>query len=99
MCKNDYSWSPSTCICENGKYVKSTVVESVIMCNEIINVTNDIPTNVTNTLLTNVTSTVSINSDDKKVRYKMHCYIFHTILLGMILLLTTAIIFYHYAKY
>lgn len=33
MCKNDYSWSPGTCTCENGKYVKSTVDESAIMCN------------------------------------------------------------------
>ena len=23
-CKNDYSWNPSTCIRENGKYLKST---------------------------------------------------------------------------
>ena len=22
-CERDYSWSPSTCICENSKYLKS----------------------------------------------------------------------------
>ena len=22
-CKKEYSWNPSTCICENGKYLKS----------------------------------------------------------------------------
>ena len=33
MCKNDYSWSPGNCTRENGKYVKSTVDESAIMCN------------------------------------------------------------------
>ena len=67
------------------------------MCDEIINapdslstdVTDTILTNVTNTLSTNVTnilsknvpSTVPINSDDKKVRYEIDCYISHTFLL------------------
>ena len=40
------------------------------------------------TMSTNVTSTVSINSDDKKLRYKRNCYILNTVL----------IICYHYAK-
>ena len=41
---------------------------SVIMCNEIINVTDSVSTNVTITVPTNAMSTVSINSDYKKVR-------------------------------
>ena len=48
-------------------------------------------TNVTNTISTNVTSTMSISSDDKKVRYKMDCYILHTFLLVTILLFMIAI--------
>ena len=56
----NYIWNPSTCICENSRYLKS------IVCDEIINVTDGGLTNVTNTIPTNVTSTVSINSDDKK---------------------------------
>ena len=72
--KKDYSWNRSSCIWENGKYLKSTADRSVIVCNEIINardsvstnVTNNIPTNMTNTISTNVTSTVSIHSSDKK---------------------------------
>ena len=52
-----------------------------------------------NAILTNVTSTVSTNSDDMKVRYKMDCYIFNTVLLVIILLFTIAISWYHYAKH
>ena len=48
---------------------------------------------------TNIMSTVSINSDDKKVRYKIDCYILHTTLLVIILLLIIAIICYHRTKH
>ena len=67
MCKRDYSWNPSTCICENSRYLKSFVDGLVIVCKEIINVTDSVSTNVTNTISTNVASAVSINSDDKIV--------------------------------
>ena len=43
-----------------------------------MNVQASLSTIVTNTISTNVTSTLSINFDDKKVRYKMNCYILHT---------------------
>ena len=29
-CRKDYSWNPSTCICENSKYLKSIAGTSVI---------------------------------------------------------------------
>ena len=48
-----------------------------------------------NTIATNT----SINSDDKKVRYKIDSYILHAILLVIILLLIITIICYHYAKH
>ena len=64
-CKKDFNWNPSACVCENSRYLKS------IMCDEIINVPYSVETNVTNTIPKNVTSTVSMNSDDKKVRYKV----------------------------
>ena len=35
-CKKDYSWNPSTCICEKSKYLKSITDTSVIECDEII---------------------------------------------------------------
>ena len=104
-CKKDSNWNPSTCISENSKFLKSIGDTSVIVCDEIINatdsvsknVTNTMPTNMTNIISTNVPNTVSINSDDKKLRYKTNCYIFH-VLLVIILLFTIAIICYHYAK-
>ena len=54
-----------------------------------------VSTNMTNTIPTNM----STNSDGKKVRYKMDCYILHTVLLVMVLLFITIIICYHYAKH
>ena len=47
QCKKDYSWNPSKCICENDKYLKNIIDESVIKFDEIINITSNIPTNVT----------------------------------------------------
>ena len=67
---------------------------SVIVCDEIINatdslsknVTNTVPTNMANAISTNIRCVVSINPDDKKVRYKMDCYILITVLLVVVLL-------------
>ena len=84
-CKTDYGWCK--CVCENGKYLKSINDNSKIACDEIIYVMNNVPPNV------------SKNSDDKKVRNKMDCYILHTVLLVIILLFTMAIICYQYAKH
>ena len=41
---------------------------------------------------------MSINYYDKKVRYKIDCYILHTVLFAIIYLLITNIICYHYAR-
>ena len=38
ICKKDYSWNPSTCICQNSKFLKSIADTSVITCDEIITV-------------------------------------------------------------
>ena len=67
MCKKDYNWNPSTCICENSRYLKSIVDTLVIVCDEIINSMDSVSTNVTKTIPTNAMSTASIYSDDKKV--------------------------------
>ena len=82
MQKKDYSWNPSTCICENDKYLKSIADTSVRTCDEIISVMNFVSTNKTNAIVTSV----SIYPDDKKVRYKIDCCILHTVLLMIILL-------------
>ena len=47
-----------------------------------------------NTVATNLTK----NCHSKKVRYKFDCYILHTVLLAILLLLIITIICYHYAK-
>ena len=105
-CIKDYNWNPCTCICENGKYLKNFADDSKIVYDEIMyvmdvastNLTNIIPTNVTNTILANVTSIVPSNFH-KKVRYKMDCYILHTVLLVIKLLLIITIVCYHYSKH
>ena len=54
------------------------------MCDEIMDTV--VSTNGTSTKSENVTTTVLKNSDDKKVRYKMDCYILKKILLLIILI-------------
>ena len=66
----------------------------MIECDEIITNMDIVPTKKTNTIETNVTSTASINCHSKKVR---DCYILHTVLLVIILLLIVTIICYHLA--
>ena len=99
MWKNEYSWNPSSCICENSGYLKNLADNSVLRCNEIVSVTDSVSTNVTSTISINVTSTVLINFDDKKVWFKMDYHILHMFLLETILLFMTAIICYHYEKH
>ena len=46
MCaKKNYIWNPTTCSCENGKYLANIIDDSVITCDEIIEDTKSIPTN------------------------------------------------------
>ena len=59
-CKKDYSWNPSTFICEKSKYLKRIADTSVIECDEIIFVM-DIVSTKTNTIVSNVTSTASLS--------------------------------------
>ena len=40
-----FSWSLATCSCENGKYVRSNIFDSVISPNEIIDETKTVSTN------------------------------------------------------
>ena len=60
------------------RYSKSIVGYSVIVCDENIIATDSVSTNVTNTVPTNVTSAISINYDDKKIRYKTNYFLLHT---------------------
>ena len=92
-CKKGYICNSGTCTCENVEYLATTIEDSVNTCDEIINDTNRVSTIVPK----NVTSTFSTNFYNKKVRYKMSCYLIHTVLLVIILLFIIAIKGYHYA--
>ena len=93
--KKDYSWNPSTCICENSKYFKGIANTSVIEYDETTTVLDIVSTKKTNTIATNVTSTASINCHSKRVR---DCYIFYIVSLVIMLLLIITIICYYYAN-
>ena len=64
-------------------------------CDEIIIVMDNVSAKNTNTIATNVMSTAPINCYSKKGR---DCYILHTVLLVITLLLIITIICYHYTK-
>ena len=38
ICKKDYFCNPSTCTCKNGNYLASIINNSVITCDEIMDV-------------------------------------------------------------
>ena len=81
MYKKDYNLNLSIWISETSRYLKSIFDDSVIVYDETIGLTNIASINATNNVLRNVTINVSVDSDNKKVRYKMDCYIYHTFLL------------------
>lgn len=63
--------------------------------NVLTNVRNNLRTNVRNSLTVIVVKTVSINSNDRKVRYKKECYMLDTVTdMGMV-----TIFCYHCAKH
>ena len=68
--KKDYIWNPTTYRCENVEYLRSTIDNSLITCDEYCL----------------ITSTLSIDCRNKRVRYKMDCCILHTVLLVVLLL-------------
>ena len=91
-CGKDYS----TCICKTSEYPKSFADTTVTEYDEIIIAMDNLSKKEkTNIIPTNVTSTASIMHHSKKLR---DCYILHTVLLAIILLLIITIISYHYAK-
>ena len=59
MCKKNYLWNSATCSCKNDKYLGSTIGESLVICDEIIEETKTIPTKTipTKPSLTKCTST------------------------------------------
>ena len=95
----DVKVSVESIVCAKNRYLKSIVDNSVIVCNEIVSITDIVSTNVISSVPANVTSNVSINSDNKKIRYKMNCYNLQMFMLVVILLFLITIICYHYTKH
>ena len=84
------SWNPSTCTCQNSKYLKRAAEHYKIACEKIINCTDSVSTIVTNT--------ASINLYKRNVQYETDYYILHNYLLLTLPFIVT-IICYHYAKH
>ena len=95
----DVKVSVESIVCAKNRYLKSIVDNSVIVCNEIVSITDSVSTNVISSVPANVTSNVSINFDNKKIRYKMNCYNLQMFMLVVILLFLITIICYHYTKH
>ena len=79
---------------ENSKCLKNIADTSMIEYDEVISAMDILSRKITNTIATNVTK----NPHTKKVRYKFECYIFHTVLLTIVLLLIVTITCCHYAR-
>ena len=71
----------------------------MITCDEIIHAAVRVSANVRCTAHMNPANIASTILNDEKVRYKMDCYILHTVLLVTILLFITTIICHDYAKH
>ena len=71
ICEKDYIWNPVTCSCENGKYLASIMDDSVIRCEEVINVEAK--------SYDEETKTVPINFNEKKqpARHKISIFYLH----------------------
>ena len=56
--KKDYSWNAGSCIYKNSRYLKFFVDDSIILCDETMNVTDTVSITLANTKSTNVISAV-----------------------------------------
>ena len=65
--KKHYSWNPSTCICENKRYLKSVADDAVTECDEILNFMDSASTNMTTSISSNALSTMSANVTNVKL--------------------------------
>ena len=88
-CKKDYSWNPSTCICEKYYCYFSNHVWWNYTCYGYCIKKNG----------KYYSNKMSINSYDEKTKYNIDFYIFQAVLLVIILLLIIALICYLYAKH
>ena len=95
MCKKDhiwekeYVWNPSTCICENGKYLGNVMDDSAIICDDVTNA--DVKLSPKDDV---ETKTIPRNFNEKKVTCKMqNLYILLAFLLITIALLVAVSVY------
>ena len=84
-----------TCSCENGEYLANCIDDFALMCDSIVNAADSITTNGS----VKVMNSIPTNFRNKKVRFKMDCWILSTVLLLVILLFLITIICYHYTEH
>ena len=90
ICEKEYVWNPSTCNCENGKYLSSIMDDLAIMCDEIIDAEAK----------SNDEETVPTNFNEKKATCKtQNFYILVAFLLITIAFLIAVSIYYYLIKY
>ena len=68
LCEKDYIWNPSTCSCENGKYLTNIMDDSAITCDEIIESYNE------------ETKTIPTNFNEKKYNLEYTKFLYFTCL-------------------
>ena len=67
-CEKYYSLNPSTCFCENSKYLKSVADTSVTKCDKIVIAMKNLSTKKTSIITTNATATALVKYHSKKVK-------------------------------
>ena len=88
VCKKDYVWNPSKCICENGEYLASIMDDSMILCDEIIKSYDE------------EIKTILTNFSEKNVTCKtQNLYVLLAFLLVTTSLLTAISIYFYMIKY
>ena len=96
ICEKDYVWNPTTCNCGNGKYLASTINDSAIICDEVIDADAKLNPEGSN----DETKTIPIIFNEKKVTCKtQNFYISLAILLIRIRLLILISIYCYLIKY
>ena len=88
-CEKNYIWNPSTCTCENDKYLENSTDDSVITCDETIEPVKSIPTKTVLPSFNKKGATCIIDN----------FYILLTFLLIFILLLTIVSIYGYHIKH
>ena len=94
QCEKDYTWDPSSFSCKNCKYLASNTDDSVVTCDEIIEVTKTVSAKSTSN------KTVPTNFNEKMITCKTKkLYVLLAFLLITIALLIAVSIYCYFIKY